>query len=276
MATTAIRSEAAEMHVVCAMAIDANVRRFLFARTMTVGAVCARMRAIQRKLGLRSVIERPVRPGNRIMTIAACDAERAFVHVVFPMTIETRKRRVLVPLGRVASAALYVAMLADKRKARQIVVEDNRYLPAFIVMALLALSAQLIDMHIVIPVTGDTCGFDFRSGSADSVTIDALGWHVLASERKSRALRMIEPRNLPIAGVMTLLAVDTETTLVGIILLVARLAIDRNSDLGCGLDVTRLAPDIRMLSQQREFRLAVVELSDLPVLRGMASAAILA
>jgi len=155
------------------------------------------------------------------MAIAACDAERAFVHVVFPMTIETRKRRVLVPLGRVACAALYVAMLADKRKARQIVVEDNRYVPAFIVMALLALSAQLIDMYIVIPVTGDTCGFDFRGGSADSVTIDALGWRVLAGERKSRTLRMIEPRNLPISGIMTLLAIDTETALVGIILLVA-------------------------------------------------------
>lgn len=54
------------------------------------------------------------------------------------------------------------AVLADQGKSRQIMIKENTLAPSRLVVAFLALGALLLMVNVVVPVTFNTVGLEFR------------------------------------------------------------------------------------------------------------------
>jgi hypothetical protein len=95
------------------------------------------------------MVERPLGPRDRIVTILANDAERGLMVVVVAMAIYADDRGIRVALGGMTLIAFCRAVLPEERKSRQVVIEGDIDVPSAIVVALLAVDAQLPLMNVV-------------------------------------------------------------------------------------------------------------------------------
>ena len=106
-----------------------------------------------------------------------------------------------------------------------VVVEDDR-LPLPVVVAALALGAELAFVFIILLVTGDArrwCALEFGI----SVTVLADDITVFSGEREFR-LAVIEKRFLPVAFLVAVGALGTQTAFVFVVLLVTGKAVRRS------------------------------------------------
>jgi hypothetical protein len=108
---------------------------------MATGAFWVRVRAKQGKFGLDRVIERPIGPRDGIVTILAYRAESRLMVVVVAMAIYADNGYFRITLGGVTSVAFRLAVFAEERKAREIMVKDDIDVPCPIVVALFAIDA---------------------------------------------------------------------------------------------------------------------------------------
>jgi hypothetical protein len=71
------------------------------------------------------------------------------------VTASASKGRILESLGPMAFLARHHGMQPDKRKPRQIMVEGNLLPPPRLLVALLAGTAQLALVRVILAMTGD-------------------------------------------------------------------------------------------------------------------------
>lgn len=217
MATTALGSELAAMHIVLAVTC--------YARTRLLNAIASRsrvarfalqsfVRARQRKLSLAIVVERPARPAHGVVAGPAVAAEPALVAIVVGMTIDALIRSILETPRLVASAALRVGVLANEGKSRQAVIEPNRRRPSAIAMALLALRPFLACMRIVVAVARHARHFQADLTCGLHVAARAFQPGVPATQGEARLPRVVERGPPPIGLRMALLARRAVTALV--------------------------------------------------------------
>ena len=98
MAAHAVRAEAAAVDIVRPVASDAGRLHLHFVGAMTVSAFGVCVRSRQGEFGLGRMIERPIRPGDRVVASLACRAESSLMCVVVAMTIQTDDRCVGIAL----------------------------------------------------------------------------------------------------------------------------------------------------------------------------------
>ena len=182
MATLAFATEAAVVHVVNVVTVDASagqtdfsVRRLLVAGK-TIETLVA---AVQLEMGAPVVVEVPRLPVARVVAGSAVGAESLLVLVVRLVAGVAVGLGVLERRCEVALLALDFGVLAEQRKARQAVVEA-RFLPALLVVAGLAFLAFLAFVLVVLEMTGDAFGFELVAVQVAGVAGLALGLGVLA------------------------------------------------------------------------------------------------
>lgn len=128
MTATALWPEFAAMDVVGAMAGDASAGlAYAVARWPCVArfALQPDMRAGQVEIGLRVVIEAPIRPAHRAVTGGAILAEPPFVAIIVAVAFHALGGRVFEPRRRVAGGASDADMLANQGKNSQSVIKTN-------------------------------------------------------------------------------------------------------------------------------------------------------
>ena len=224
MATLTVGPELAVVDIVGQMAIRAIApkTRLVSERPAMTGfavriGVCAR----QGEVSLQVVIERPLRPGDRVVAETAVGAEEAVVRLVVPVTIDTRLRGVAENMRIMAGIALGLFMLAEQRELRQAMVEEDLVLPGQFVVAILAGCAQGLFVWLVFFVTGETLGFQRHIEHRLDVTRGALGLRVLAEQSMPGVDGMIESYVGPTSRHMARVALLAEVGFVVVILLVA-------------------------------------------------------
>ena len=131
---------------------------------MAVIAADIDMRTSEREVRLQIVIERPRGPGNRVVARAALVVEITAVRIFFLMAGNTSGLRLAESLCLMAIGAFHIVVFSEQRKWAEIVIEKQRILPIHFGMAILALSAERLFVHIVIQVTGlaGRCELDFK------------------------------------------------------------------------------------------------------------------
>ncbi len=125
------------------------------------------MRAGQRKVRLLAVVEPPDRPAVWCVAGAASAAKTAFVMCV-AVAAGTGSRCVLVGSRLVTLFAWNDGVLAEKWKAREIVVESHFFAPACLVMALLAGRPELACVRVVLFVAG-------HAGCSELIFVEIAG-----------------------------------------------------------------------------------------------------
>lgn len=100
-----------------------------------------RVRAVEREIRLCLVIEAPLQPVDRNMTLPARFPEASFVRVTLTVTADAVFLGVLENVRVVASIALLIGMNAEQWESRQIVVEEDVVRPCMFVVAVKAKSA---------------------------------------------------------------------------------------------------------------------------------------
>ena len=88
-------------------------------------------------------------------------------------------------------------MHPDEWKLREIMVELNIAVPAFLVMAVVAFSPLLAFVNIILPVAGDAVGFYLVLIKVAFVTIIAACLFMFTEQREVGYLAMIELLLLP-------------------------------------------------------------------------------
>ena len=152
MAFFACPAERSVVRIIPAVASVAIGRR---GHPRDIGLLVARMalqsmmRARQRVAGLLVVIEAPACPTVGVVTARAVGAEPADM-VRILVAARARARRILERLGSVAFLARHHRMQSDERKSRQIMVEGDLLSPARLLVALLAIAAQLALVRIIL------------------------------------------------------------------------------------------------------------------------------
>lgn len=119
------------------------------------------MRAINLESCSLIMVEQPVLPRVRVMTCFAVSAEACFVYIVDVMACITFVIGRVVDRCQVAFFALDGSVHAYQREPGQVVIEKDLVVPAFFVMAVVALLALLAAMNVVFFMALDAIGFHF-------------------------------------------------------------------------------------------------------------------
>ena len=145
MALRAVRTEFAVVYVVELVAIrtiTAEFRVRVQGAAMTRFAANVGVRAVQCEIRLAIVIEKPLRPGNGVVAFRAVCAEAPIVRVVLGVAVHALFGGISENMRIVALAALDCCVLAEQRKARQIVVEEDVVRPGRFVVAVVTTHAK--------------------------------------------------------------------------------------------------------------------------------------
>lgn len=110
--------------------------------------------ALEQEVRLNVVIKEPEIPGDRVMTGVTVVGENPIVVIVLNMAANTRLIRIDIDLGFMAIDTFDISMLAEQRKACQVMIEKRRILPEDFVMAVAALISLCSFMNVIIKVTG--------------------------------------------------------------------------------------------------------------------------
>ena len=167
-----------------AVRAGAGEPQFSLHRKLVAGkAVQPLVLSVENEGGAAVVIKVPLLPAARVVTLLALNAEPLLVLVVLAVA------RVAIGLGvlelrrGVAVLAGDFRVLAEQRKARQAVVEPG-LLPARLVVARLALWAELPFVLVVLAVTGDAGRRELLLVDEPLVAADAGDLGVLGAEGK--------------------------------------------------------------------------------------------
>lgn len=137
MAATTIGTEFTVVNVVCAVTVNATAPDFLHPlqrASVTVSTADINVSAIQEEFRLYVVIEQPQIPGDRVMAGVAIVFEATVVIVVFQMTGNAIFFSVDVNTGLVTVRAFDIAVLAEQRESRQVMVKKRCLFPDDFVM----------------------------------------------------------------------------------------------------------------------------------------------
>ncbi len=149
------------------------------------------MRACQREARLSAVIESPARPGvGRVAKSTICSQPPLMMGIA--MASGASCGRVLEGCGLVALFAGHNRVPAQKRKAREIMIEGHLLSPRGFVVTLLAVLAELPLMRVVLLMTGDAGGPELVTVEFAGVAAIAFNGGVSASQRKLGRAVMIE------------------------------------------------------------------------------------
>lgn len=159
--------------------------------------------AVQFEVRLRIVIEQPQVPGNRVVTGFAVALEDAFVMIVLEMAIDTHAAGIGKRLRCVTVVALDLAVSAQKRKSRQVVIKKHRVLPVNLSMTIRTLGTERPVVGVIVEVTGVARrlqrDFEYRF----DVTVVAGDCLVRAQQAVFRVTAMVEQRLRPVIAAMT-------------------------------------------------------------------------
>jgi hypothetical protein len=251
MAALTVRTEFTPMHVVTAVTAATSlghVESTLRGTLVTDGASNSRVATIELERGLPVVIERPQRPLDRIVAIAAGGTERHPVFVVLAMAIDALTGCILETRGLVTIGACDRAVSTDQGKARQAVIEHHRLGPAAFAVTFRACTPELPRVRIVVPVTteaiaGRACRFD--RGLVATRTLDL---NVRTGELKIGIASVIETHHGPCLRRVATAAVTPVQAMVFVIIAMARITITRQGNFEYGAGVTVGATCIEMLT----------------------------
>lgn len=134
--------------------IAGDFGRAVAAFPMALVATQRSMRTIQRKLGLRAVVELSQTPVTRVVTMSTTRTKRALVAVVLAVAAVTSLGGIAIQRGGVAVGTGHDAMRAEQHKSHLVVIELRR-LPGGFVVTIGADSTELAAMRIFFVVTAD-------------------------------------------------------------------------------------------------------------------------
>ena len=264
MAPSTGTTERTLMHIVRQVAVAANLGN-LFALRLVAGiATNSCVRTGQRELGLRVVIERPLRPGRCVVTCGTVDAQASLVDVVFRVAVAAGRRGIFEPGCLVAVGAGCGCMFPKERKWSQSMVEPNGVLPAHLVVAGLAARSKLARMFVVLSVAGKAVRCDLLFSRRLHMAGRARCRHMLAAQRERRPI-VVERRFLPAERGVALGAFRTVSTLMRVVLAMTVDTFTWKANASGWLHVARLARRVHVLSDQWESRVIVIKESRLPV-----------
>ena len=209
------------------------------------------------------------------MAFVALPAECAFVHIVFIVATDTRRRQLRLAGHRLAVTAIAIPplMSALQPEAGAGVVIEVPQAPTACVVTAFALRAQAALMHVILVVTRQAFRFgDFvlRRG----MTFPAFHRHVFAQQRETGAA-VIESGFFPVLRAMALLALLTLLAFVHVVLFMTGDAGDRRIFV-FPVFVARVALHLAVLAQQAKARFAVIKAVFLPVAFAMTVTALVA
>lgn len=205
MAFFACPAERSVVRIIPAVASIAIGRR---GNPRDIGLLVARMamqsimRARQRVAGLLVVIEEPACPTIGVVTARTVGAEPTdMVRILVAARASTR--RILERLGSVAFLAGHHRMQSDQWEPRQIMIEDDLLPPARLLVALLAIAAQLTPVRIILAMAGDARHGQFIAIQVAGVALLALELGVAAAQRKLGCLVVVKADRGPRLGGVT-------------------------------------------------------------------------
>ena len=114
------------------------------------------MRTVYLKISLYIVIEQPQIPGDRVMAGFAIALKDTVVVVVLQVAVDTGIAGVREALRRMTIGTFNVAVLAQQRKGRQVMLKERRVFPIGLCVTVTALFAKLAVMWVIIKVTRHT------------------------------------------------------------------------------------------------------------------------
>lgn len=147
------------------------------------------------------------------------------MHVVHPMAVNAALVGVTEHRAQVTGLAACGGMLANQRKARQVVVEANVLQPGHLAMALIAAFSLLTLVRVVLLVAAVTGAFYLLGFCAERVTCLAGEIVVCAVEREIGIGAVIELGVRPAPDDMATLALFAVQTVVHVVVTVAAIAI---------------------------------------------------
>lgn len=156
VATTAVGAKFAVVYIVRTMATSATAvaaHHFHQWTPVTLRTGDVRMRAVQRKVGLRVMVKQPVFPGHGIVATRTLVIKITAVRIIVTVAGSAARVGVAECLGFVAIGALLFRVVPQQRKLRQIVIEEYRVLPVDLGVTALALAYQCRLVRLVILMT---------------------------------------------------------------------------------------------------------------------------
>lgn len=237
------------------------------------------MSPLQGKIAVLVMVEAPDQPVVGIVATTTVHAESFFVDIILGMTILTAAFLDLEGQLFVTALATGRRMLADQRKIRQVMVETQIFIPRLLAMTVLALPAQFLFMHILVPVTGQTVGWRLVPRFSRLMAGFTTGLPMRAAQGEIGFPVMIEVRLQPTLFIVALVTALAIGTFVHIIQLVTCQALARLSPLRLvtvNLDllitlVTSMASYLAVLSPETEASQAImIESSLTPLLLAVA------
>ena len=116
----------------------------------------------------------------------AGNPEFSLMNVVIAMTIDTLLRRIIESRRLVATRAVRVAVVADKRKIGEPMIEQHIFRPGCFVVALPASLAKLILVNILLAMTGVAICFQTDVMHRSGMAFGAINAGVPAQQREIR------------------------------------------------------------------------------------------
>ena len=113
VAPATVVAELSVMHIISPVTVTAAVAELLLHRERPPVAVFAghhRMCAIEHKVSLQVVIELPLQPVDRVVAAGAARIKATVMTVVFQMTVDASRRRVVEDLGLMTGVTLGIRM----------------------------------------------------------------------------------------------------------------------------------------------------------------------
>ena len=259
MAALTVSTEFAPMHVVAAMAaatIRGHAETTVRGALVTRGAAESHVAAVEFKRCLPVVIERPQRPVDRVVAIAAGGTERHAVFVILAMAIDTFAGRILKTRALVTTGAFGLAVRPDQRETRQAVIENDRLGPASLTVALRTGAPELPRVRILVSVTTEATVGRARLPDRGLVAERTFDFRMRADEFEIGVTIVLETHDGPRVCRVTTAAVTTVQAVVFVVFAMAGETIAGQADFEDRTGVTvgaTLASD--MLARQREIGL---------------------
>lgn len=226
MASLAFLTERAAMHIVLVVTCPTDQierGRTIYGFVVALVAIQADMGTRQRETRLRIVVEAGTQPPIGVVTLATFRSKPALVERILVAGL-AQHRRFLEVLFLVTIGAWHRLVAADQRETRLVVVEFGDGLPVHLIVAAVALGAELAFMNIVLPMATDAC--QRQLDLKDFVLVASIASDLaVSSAQREIGLLMVELGGfLPGRLVMTTGAFLPQTIFVYVVFLVAAYA----------------------------------------------------
>ena len=211
------------------------------------------------------------------MTGVALLAQAALVNVIVRMALDALQWGLIEGQCGVALRAADDTMQPEQWESGQVVVEHDVGGPGVLSMAGFAAALELAAMRVLAAMASSAVLWEFLLRNHRGMTRVAVEPGVHPDERKVRLFRVIVGHGLPFLVIVTVIALLTETPGVGVIGLVAAVAVLRDLVLVVATAVAGYAVNVRVRAEQRVTGLLQVVIPGrLPLLGDVALTAIAA